>query len=274
MATEQLLQAEARERPRAAVLAALAALFTLVASIVGIVTLKGSPSNLPAEALFRHQHQVGLAISAACSLLGLVALVFALDFLVRAVAARNPRLPRMVRPLLLPGGLGLVAIQAAVQVISVVKLNHFATHGSQTYDEARAAGDVGALAYLGLLAQLAFAVAIVLVSVNAMRVGLVTRLVGYLGVISAVLFVVPLVPLPIVQVYWLGALSMMFAGRSPSGTPPAWESGEAMPWPSAQEMREQRIRAAEARRGGAAPEPQEAQASGAAGARRKRKKRR
>jgi hypothetical protein len=56
-----------------------------------------------------------------------------------------------------------------------------------------------------------------------------------------------------VQAYWLGALAMLFAGRSPNGTPPAWQSGEAMPWPSAAEMREQRVRDAEARRGGDEP---------------------
>ena len=88
------------------------------------------------------------------------------------------------------------------------------------------------------------------ISVNAMRVGLLTRFLGYLGVISAALFVIPLVPIPIVQAYWLGALAMLFAGRSPNGTPPAWQSGEAMPWPSPAEMREQRVRDAEARRGG------------------------
>jgi hypothetical protein len=68
-------------------------------------------------------------------------------------------------------------------------------------------------------------------------------------VISGALFVLAFVPIPIVQVYWLGALAMLFAGRNPSGTPPAWQSGEAMPWPSAAEMREQRVREAEARRG-------------------------
>src|SRR5205085_4132755 len=94
-----------------------------------------------------------------------------------------------------------------------------------------------------------FAGAFVTIAVSAMRVGLLTRFLGYLGVISAVLFVIPLVPVPIVQAYWLGALAMLFAGRSPNGTPPAWQSGEAMPWPSPAEMREQRVRDAEGRRG-------------------------
>jgi hypothetical protein len=118
-----------------------------------------------------------------------------------------------------------------------------------------------------------------------MRAGLLTRFLGYLGVISGALFVLAFVPIPIVQVYWLGALAMLFAGRSPNGMPPAWRSGEAMPWPSAAEMREQRVRDAEARRGGgddvvegelAAPDDAASlgDAASPATSRRKRKKRR
>jgi hypothetical protein len=81
-----------------------------------------------------------------------------------------------------------------------------------------------------------------------------------------------------VQVYWLGALAALLLGRLPSGVPPAWERGEAVPWPSTQELREQRIRDAEARRGGAPgdSEPEDAAAGvpSPATARRKRKKRR
>jgi hypothetical protein len=122
----------------------------------------------------------------------------------------------------------------------------------------------------------------VLISINAMRVGLLTRFLGYLGVISGALFVLAFVPIPIVQVYWLGMLAVLFLGRSPSGTPPAWQSGEAMPWPSAAEMREQRVRDAEARRGGFDADdvvvPDDASQldslPGMPGSRRKRKKRR
>jgi hypothetical protein len=31
---------------------------------------------------------------------------------------------------------------------------------------------------------------------------------------------------------WLIALGVMFAGYWPRGLPPAWESGESLPWPS------------------------------------------
>lgn len=250
MATAEILQAEARERPRMTIVAIVAGVFTLLAPIVGLVVLKHTPKNLVGEALQRQQHLAGIALSAACSVIGLLAITLTLDFLLRAVRARRPDLPWQLRPLLWAGGMGLVILLIALQIVTTVKLNHFVHDGSQTYEEARKVNDQGAVAYVGILAQFAFAGAFVTIAVTAMRVGLLTRFLGYLGVISAVLFVIPLVPIPIVQVYWLGALAMLFAGRSPNGTPPAWQSGEAMPWPSPAEMREQRVRDAEARRGG------------------------
>lgn len=261
MATAETLQAETRERPRMTIVAIVAAVFTLAAPIVGLVVLKDTPSNLIGQTLQRQEHLVGIALSAACSVIGLVAITLTLDFLLRATRARRPELPWQLRPLLWAGGMGLVILLIALQIVMTVKLNHFADQGSQTYEEARAVNDQGAAAYAGILAQFAFAGAFVTIAMSAMRVGLLTRFLGYLGVISAVLFVIPLVPVPIVQAYWLGALAMVFAGRSPNGTPPAWQSGEAMPWPSPAEMREQRVRDAEARRGddveGSVVEPDE-----------------
>jgi len=282
MATAETLQAEARERPRIAIVAAAAAVFALAAPIVGLVVLKGAPDNLIGQALQRQQHVAGLAVSAVCSALGLLAITVTLDFLLRAVRARRSELPWQIRPLLWVGGIGLAVLLIALQVATSVKLDHFAHEGSQTYEEARKVSDFGAIAYLGILAQLGFAGAFVVTAVTAMRVGLLTRFLGYLGVISAVLFVLPLVPIPIVQAYWLGALAMLFLGRSPSGTPPAWQSGEAMPWPSPAEMREQRVRDAEARRGDvvegslaeADDEPGVPSGPSPAASKRKRKKRR
>ena len=66
-----------------------------------------------------------------------------------------------------------------------------------------------------------------------MRVGLLTRFLGYLGIIAGVLTIIPLVPIPIVEAYWLLALAYLLSGRWPSGVPPAWSSGRAEPWPRA-----------------------------------------
>jgi hypothetical protein len=81
----------------------------------------------------------------------------------------------------------------------------------------------------------------VLISINAMRVGLLTRFMGILGVIVGVLFVIPIgSQLPIVQCFWLISVGLLFLARWPGGVPPAWDTGRAEPWPSQQELREAR----------------------------------
>ena len=103
------------------------------------------------------------------------------------------------------------------------------------------------------LGSLTLAVGLILVSLNAMRVGLLTRLMGYIGIVAGAMLV--LFPLPVVQIFWMGALAALFFGRWPGGDPPAWRTGKAEPW-------QPRV----------APTPQTAPAT-AAPARRKRKKR-
>ena len=93
----------------------------------------------------------------------------------------------------------------------------------------------GALGAAALFAgTIALAFVYVIVSLNAMRAGLVSRFMGILGIIVGALIVLPLLPqgVPIVQIFWLGALGMLFLGIWPGGRGPAWETGEATPWPT------------------------------------------
>ena len=121
---------------------------------------------------------------------------------------------------------------------------------------------------------------LVLVSLNAMRVGLLTRFMGMLGIIAGALQVLPLIAQPVVQLFWLLMLGALILGRWPNGQPPAWRSREAVPWPSAPSAREQRQRAAAERRGEVdepdAPEPVPVSAgpSPSASARKRKRKRR
>jgi hypothetical protein len=130
---------------------------------------------------------------------------------------------------------------------------------------------------LGLPGALGLALALVVISLNAMRVGLLTRFMGVLGMITGALMIIPFGgPLPIVQAFWLLLLSVLFLGRWPTGQPPAWRTGNAEPWPSSAEQREQRRRAAAAARGEPVPEPEPVTAGpapGAAARKRKRKRR-
>ncbi|MBN1529918.1 MAG: hypothetical protein JW895_12715 [Thermoleophilaceae bacterium] len=94
-------------------------------------------------------------------------------------------------------------------------------------------GVVGTAA--GFAGTLAIAFAYVIISLNAMRAGLLSRFMGILGIGVGVLIVLPLLPqgLPIVQMFWLGALGLLILGRWAGGRGPAWETGMSEPWPTA-----------------------------------------
>jgi hypothetical protein len=103
-------------------------------------------------------------------------------------------------------------------------------------------------------AALALTVAIVLVSLNGMRTGLLTRFMGALGMVSGVFQIIQVgASLPLVQTFWLGALALLFAGRRPGGDPPAWRTGRAEPWPTGQQV----AAARKAQQEGEEPPPQE-----------------
>jgi hypothetical protein len=72
-----------------------------------------------------------------------------------------------------------------------------------------------------------------------MRVGLLTRWVGVLGIFTGVLIFLPIggAELEIVPAFWMVAMGLLYAERWPNGDPPAWAAGEARPWPSQAELR-------------------------------------
>jgi hypothetical protein len=78
----------------------------------------------------------------------------------------------------------------------------------------------------------------VMLPLRARRVGLLTPFMSILGVIVGVLIVFATLGIaPVIQAFWLGALGMLLLGNWPGGRGPAWESGEAEPWPSAAQRR-------------------------------------
>jgi hypothetical protein len=100
------------------------------------------------------------------------------------------------------------------------------------------AGNLVFPAILGLL------IAMVYISLQAMRLGLLTRFWGSLGMALGVcLALIPPVAL-LGALIWFVYVGLMIAGFLPGGRPPAWESGEAMPWQPPGEERERARRAA------------------------------
>ena len=289
MTVEEQLRRESAGRTLAVAGAAAAAVLQLAGAIWRTAAFHNSPSGKnkdAAQLLFVHHHAGALVGSSIVAGIGAVAMILALRYLYDATKFRRPELPPVARYCAIGGPVIFLAGQVASSILIAGKASDFShlAHAAQTNHAAKHIVDTGALkiAAGGALAgQLALGFAFVLISLNAMRVGLLSRFMGVLGIIVGILFVIPIgSPVPVVQAFWLVALAVLFAGRWPSGEPPAWSSGRAEPWPSPQQMRE---RARDGAAGAPAPppdptaEPEPVPAGGGrAGGnrRRKRKKRR
>jgi hypothetical protein len=80
-------------------------------------------------------------------------------------------------------------------------------------------------------AALAMIGGVVYTALWAYRVGLLTRFFGTLGMaLGAALILLP--QAPIFLALWLGWLGLIFINKVPNGRPPAWDAGEAVPWPA------------------------------------------
>jgi hypothetical protein len=143
------------------------------------------------------------------------------------------------------GGTGLAVISIAHQVVAAIETHKFATGHDLSNHAVENALTKGAanlvVDYLSLVAGLSLAVGMIVTMINAMRVGLVTRWMGVVGIISGILIFLPIggATLEVVPSFWIVAMGILFIGKWPNGQPPAWESGEARPWPSRAQMREQ-----------------------------------
>ena len=197
------------------------------------------------QVLWVDENGVKLILLGILLALAALAIGLALSHLYRSIKARKPELSRGVLVALVLGT-ALLSVASVVQAVgSVVSASAFADSAAQTAGAARDAQASPAVLAAGLMQVVgvfAIAIAFVLLALNGMRVGLLTRFMGVLGIIVGALFVIPLgSSLPIVQAFWLVALGGLFLGRWPSGMPPAWITGEAQPWPTQQELREARL---------------------------------
>lgn len=258
MSPEERVAYESRVRTRQVALAAAAGVLVMVAVLIQIggphVKVNEQTLGLVTEAKRATRDLIGSIANA----LGYFSLAWTLWYLWGCVRAREPNVrPGFVGILALVGCVLFGVSEVAYVVNYGIQAHHFVNHGSQTYPEANALLTKPSLVVPQItndFGLLLVAVGYVMVSLNAMRVGLLTRFLGYLGIIAGVLTIIPIVPIPIVAAYWLLALAYLLSGRWPSGVPPAWSSGRAEPWPKTQRERPAR-EPLFGRRGKPAPEP-------------------
>jgi hypothetical protein len=242
-ADEQLLY-ETRNRNRQAVVSALAAILLLAGAIVALGGPHTTVDELTVDLITANKRFPLDLIAGVLNALGSLAVAWTLTFLYRSCSARKPELKSFIKYIAISGGV-LAAITGMLYAIVVaIKVHEFVTTGAQTYDEANhltSSTGLLALQLIGQAAALLLAMGFVLVSLNAMRVGLLSRFMGYLGIFAGVLVLFQITQVPVVQAYWLLAFAYLVSGRWPTGVPPAWRSGRAEPWQSSQQMRASRL---------------------------------
>lgn len=305
---EQLVEHERPVRSKAGLVALATAVLTVVANVVQNAALSdrprvteidalrdaaGQPLGRPGlgtdQVLYFHDHAASVLLGAVLQGLVSVGVGVVLVTLLRFTLDRGGHAPRFTRQLVIIGAAAAAVGTVLLTLGLVLNAGDFASsadHGTQAaHDAARSGFLVVAGTVLGLVGLFPLAAGFVMVAIAAMRAGLLTRFVGVLGAIVGVLQI--LGPLSagafVVNAFWLAMVGALMLGRWPSGMPPAWERGEAVPWPTQQEQREERERQRAARdagrgRGAAAPEPSpepaiEGPPSPATSARKKRKRR-
>jgi len=252
VAPEAQLEWESRAGRAAGAAAILSAAAGLGGFIYANASLSSERANDSVDGAFAvHRHHGDLIVSAVAQAVGVVLFAVAIAYLYRATRYRRPELRPQSLPLLVVGSIGyaaaLIGVQFAVIHAEDGVVKQLVAHPLKPKDAVdladhsltKGAPATWTLVLLGMGLLLGAGVA--LISQAARRTGLLSNFMGVLGIIVGVLLFIPIFGRPpIIEYFWVVALGFLFLGRWPQGRGPAWETGEAVPWPTAAELREQR----------------------------------
>jgi hypothetical protein len=257
---------ESRTAQRAGVLTIAAGVLTILGSVVSGLANSGRPraedriltvidtleraasgrpippGHLAAVTEYVGTHTLAFIIGALLMGLGTLLTFVPLAYLYRATRART-RAPRIG---IITAAIGAVAFgigQTVTFISYYLGAREFANGTDRTNSAAADAlsnSGVTAGQPIAQVGQLALALAFALIGLHAMRAGLLTRFMGFLGMIVGGTLILPLDQFGIIRSFWLVAIGMLILGRLRGGRPPAWDQGEAVPWPTQQQIREQR----------------------------------
>jgi hypothetical protein len=260
-AREQQLAWERKWAP----IAAGAAILSIVVSFVGIVFQTSSFGEAPDNDVERmtqlDAESSDFILASVINGIAVLLVIVPLYYLYRATKARRENLPTAAIVLGVLGPIVSAIVGVLFQLDRIDAADEFLALPDAQRTEERAddllSEGIGTLVGFGYGSSLATGFAFLMINLNAMRAGLLSRFMGVLGIIIGVLFALPIIGGPqLIQIFWLGAMAALFIGKWPGGRGPAWETGRPEPWPSAAEQRARM----EARAAGQ-PEPAEPEAA-------------
>lgn len=232
-----------------AALAALGAVAFVIAAIV--VASQGVGSASGDSELLRNvqDHRSAQMISSILQAIGVGLLAVPLYYLFRSANARSEQMRGQLVGVVIAAPLFLAVLAILSGVSTLHAASDFVTNevprlvakgvalnsdrADEIANEAVSDAPLRPLAAgFGLAGQLGFVIGMVYTSLHAMRVGLLPRFWGSLGMaLGAVSFL--FFQFALLWFLYLGALML---GRVPGGKPPAWQTGEAIPWPTPAEQ--------------------------------------
>jgi hypothetical protein len=240
---EEQLSWEARWARPVAIAAFVAAVLLIVSATVFFPKDRKGIERQPDLFLSINEQSGAYLASAVLSALAALLLGGVFYYLFRAVVARGGGVPGWFVYLVI-GAPIVYAISSVAGALDAINLaDEFSSgtpiRGHAGEDRAQDLGGSGpALVALATAGTVGLAFLFVMLPLRARRVGLLTPFMGILGAIAGALVVFQLAGVSaVIQAFWLGALGALLLGRWPGGRGPAWESGEAEPWPTAAQRR-------------------------------------
>ncbi len=231
------LEWEARAGRIAGYCAFLAAALIIASLAYRIAVLPHGADNVKEFLPQVKDHKNQFLFSGVLTGLAMLAFIYPLLYLFWITHARRQELPAFARILAVVGPILFAICSIWFQFRQAHAADQFVAGAVKTNKHAEdlLRDSTTVVAGLSLAASIAVGLATLMISLNAMRAGLLSRFMGIMGVILGALFVLPIIASPIIQLFGLIAVGLLFLDKWPGGRGPAWETGEAVPWPSAQE---------------------------------------
>jgi hypothetical protein len=233
----QTLQWERRWALSAAIGAFAAAVLFVVSTLVRGDALVGDSSTVEALRNF-HENRGELLLAAVLKAVALAAFTLPLYYLFKAASARSESVRPGLVGVVIAGPLFLAALDVLFWLAVDPAATDFVTPGGgagipigeYAQDLVEDQGLLSVYQGVALAGPIGFTFAVVYTALWGMRVGLLTRFVGTMGIALGVAQI--LIPFMLVALMlWIAWLGLTFIDRVPRGRPPAWAAGEAIPWP-------------------------------------------
>jgi hypothetical protein len=184
-------------------------------------------------------HALSFIVGSLLQSVGLAVLTIMLIFLINATRARVPGVLRAARVLVPVGGGGAALLAVVHAIVEEIHTHEFVVghnHTTKAIENTITYGAVNVtIAILELFALLALVVGMVLTVLAVARAGLIPRWMRIVGIVAAVIFL-PIFAasyeLDVVPAAFMAFVGILIMGKLPGGDPPAWASGEAVPWPA------------------------------------------